>query len=114
MVVGGPPPDMIDDLTDTEKADLAHLQWYQAKDSGYSTQQATRPQTIGYALTDSPAGQMAWIVEKYHGWTDCGHQPGGQSIGGHPENALSRDAMLDTVSLYWFTDRKSTRLNSSH
>src|SRR3546814_6242763 len=43
------------------------------------------------------------MVEKYHGWTDCGHQPGGQSIGGHPENALPRDAMLDTVSLYWFT-----------
>src|SRR3546814_16359680 len=46
---------------------------------------------------------MAWIVEKCDGMTDCGHQPGGQSFGGHPENALSRDAMLDTVSLYWFT-----------
>src|SRR3546814_18329397 len=83
MVVGAPPPELMADLTDTEKAYLARFQWYQAKDSGYSTQQATRPQTIGYALTDSPAGQMAWIVEKYHGWTDCGHQPGGQSIGGH-------------------------------
>jgi pimeloyl-ACP methyl ester carboxylesterase len=103
MVVGAPPADMLADLTDAEKTCLARFQWYQAKDSGYSTQQATRPQTLGYGLTDSPAGQMAWIVEKYHGWTDCGHQPGGQSIGGHPENALSRDAMLDTVSLYWLT-----------
>jgi pimeloyl-ACP methyl ester carboxylesterase len=103
MVVGAPPAEMLGELSDTEKAYLARFQWYQAKDSGYSTQQATRPQTLGYGLTDSPAGQMAWIVEKYHGWTDCGHQPGGQSIGGHPENALARDAMLDTVSLYWLT-----------
>lgn len=103
MVVGAPPPDLMGDLDDAEKLYLARFGWYQAKDSGYSAQQATRPQTLGYALTDSPVGQMAWIVEKCHGWTDCGHQPGGQSIGGHPENALSRDAMLDTVSLYWLT-----------
>jgi pimeloyl-ACP methyl ester carboxylesterase len=103
MVVGAPPPDLMTDLSDSEKLYLARFGWYREKDSGYSTQQATRPQTIGYALTDSPVGQMAWIVEKCHGWTDCGHQPGGQSIGGHPENALSKDAMLDTVSLYWLT-----------
>lgn len=103
MVVGAPPPDLMTDLTDSEKLYLARFGWYQSKDSGYSTQHATRPQTIGYGLTDSPVGQMAWIVEKCHGWTDCGHQPGGQSIGGHPENALSKDAMLDTVSLYWLT-----------
>lgn len=103
MVVGAPPPDLMTDLTDSEKLYLARFGWYQSKDSGYSTQHATRPQTIGYALTDSPVGQMAWIVEKFHGWTDCGHQLGGQSIGGHPENALSKDAMLDTVSLYWLT-----------
>jgi len=103
MVVGAPPPDLMTDLTDSEKLYLARFGWYQSKDSGYSTQHATRPQTVGYGLTDSPVGQMAWIVEKCHGWTDCGHQPGGQSIGGHPENALSKDAMLDTVSLYWLT-----------
>ncbi|HMO75169.1 MAG TPA: epoxide hydrolase [Sphingopyxis sp.] len=103
MVAGAPPPDLMEGLTDAEKLYLARMGWYRDKDSGYSTQQATRPQTIGYALTDSPVGQMAWIVEKYHGWTDCGHRPGGQSIGGHPERILSRDAMLDTVSLYWLT-----------
>ena len=103
MVTGAPPPDLMNDLTDEEKLYLARFGWYQAKDDGYSTQQATRPQTIGYALTDSPAGQMAWIAEKFHGWTDCGHQPGGQSIGGHPEQAVSKDAMLDTISLYWLT-----------
>lgn len=103
MVVGAPPPDLMSDLTDAEKTYLARFGWYQAKDSGYSAQQATRPQTLGYGLTDSPVGQMAWIAEKFHGWTDCGHDAGGQSVGGHPEKALSRDAMLDTVSLYWLT-----------
>ncbi|WP_432768549.1 MAG: epoxide hydrolase 1 [Sphingopyxis sp.] len=103
MIVGQPDPATMTDLTDDEKAYLARFAWYRSKDNGYSTEQATRPQTIGYALTDSPVGQMCWIVEKCHGWTDCGHAPGGQSIGGHPENALSKDAMLDTVSLYWLT-----------
>ena len=104
MIVGQPDPATMNDLTDEEKAYLARFGWYRAKDNGYATQQATRPQTIGYALADSPVGQMSWIVEKFHGWTDCGHEPGGQSIGGHPERAVSKDAMLDTVSLYWLTN----------
>lgn len=103
MVVAMPTPEMLADATPAEQASLARMQWYQTKDNGYSTQQATRPQTLGYALTDSPVGQMAWIVEKFHGWTDCGHAPGGQSTGGHPEQAVSRDHMLDTVMLYWLT-----------
>lgn len=104
LVVGQPDPATMGDLTDAEKRYIARFQWYQAKDSGYSTQHATRPQTIGYGLADSPVGQMTWIVEKFHGWTDCGHMPGGQSIGGHPENALSKDQMLDHVMLYWLTN----------
>ena len=103
MVVGQPDPATMAELTPQEQAYLARFGWYQARDNGYATIHATRPQTIGYGLTDSPVGQMCWIVEKLHGWTDCGHEPGGQSIGGHPERALTRDAMLDTVSLYWFT-----------
>lgn len=103
MVVAMPTPEMLAEATPTEQASLARMQWYQTKDNGYSTQQATRPQTLGYALTDSPVGQMTWIVEKFHGWTDCGHAPGGQSVGGHPEQAVSRDHMLDTVMLYWLT-----------
>ena len=104
MVVVTPTAELLADATAEEMAGLARGGWYQAKDNGYSTQQATRPQTIGYGLADSPVGQMTWIVEKFHGWTDCGHQPGGQSIGGHPEQALSRDHMLDTVMLYWLTN----------
>jgi epoxide hydrolase len=59
---------------------------------GYSTQQATRPQTLGYALADSPAGQLAWIVEKFHAWTD--HD-------GHPEDVVRRERLLDNVMMYW-------------
>ena len=66
------------DLTDAEQAALAALdEHYREWDSGYSTQQSTRPQTLGYGLVDSPAGQCAWIVEKFWAWTDCD---------GHPEN----------------------------
>ena len=104
MIIGRPDPAMMADMTDAEKDYIARFQWYQAKDSGYSGQHATRPQTIGYALADSPVGQMTWIAEKFHGWTDCGHQPGGQSIGGHPERALTKDQMLDTIMLYWLTN----------
>ena len=67
---------------------------YNKWDSGYSKEQSTRPQTVGYGLVDSAVGQMAWIMEKMWAWTDCS---------GHPENALSRDEMLDNVMLYWLT-----------
>ena len=49
---------------------------------------------MGYGLVDSPAGQLAWIVEKFYQWTDCD---------GHPENVLSRDELLDNVMMYWLT-----------
>jgi pimeloyl-ACP methyl ester carboxylesterase len=62
--------------------------------SGYMYIQATRPQTLGYALTDSPVGQLAWIVEKFKDWTDCAERP---------EDAVDRDAMLTNVMLYWLT-----------
>jgi len=63
--------------------------------SGYFREQATRPQTVGYSLADSAAGQALWIYEKFQAWTDNR---------GNPEDALSVDAMLDDISLYWFTD----------
>jgi epoxide hydrolase len=61
---------------------------------GYGLLQATRPQTLAYALTDSPVGQLAWIVEKFKQWTDSRERP---------EDAVDRDQMLANVSLYWFT-----------
>jgi pimeloyl-ACP methyl ester carboxylesterase len=94
MPLAGPGPEDMADLTDSEKASLASMQFYNDHDSGYSKQQSTRPQTVGYGLVDSPVGQMAWIVEKFFQWTDCG---------GHPENVLTRDELLDNVMLYWLT-----------
>ena len=73
---------------------LQRAKFYRDWDAGYAQQQATRPQTLGYALTDSPAGQAAWILEKFWAWTDCD---------GHPENVLHRDALLDNLMLYWVT-----------
>ena len=78
-----------------EQAALKAAAHYAEGDSGYSTQQGTRPQTLGYGLTDSPAGQLAWIFEKFWAWTDND---------GHPEDALSRDEMLDNVMFYWVTN----------
>ncbi len=92
MPVVGPDPTTLDSLTDAEKSAMAGMQHYQQWDSGYSKQQSTRPQTLGYGLVDSPAGQAAWIVEKFWSWMDCD---------GHPENVVSRDELLDNVMLYW-------------
>ena len=91
------------DLTEQEKGALAALKHYQDWDSGYSKQQSTRPQTLGYGLVDSPAGQAGWIIEKFWAWTDCN---------GQPENVLTRDELLDNVMLYWLpgTAASSARL----
>ena len=92
MPIAPPDPATLGDLTEREKSALAGMQHYNDWDSGYSKQQSTRPQTVGYALTDSPAGQLAWVIEKFWSWTDCD---------GHPENVLTRDELLDNVMLYW-------------
>ncbi len=83
------------DPTEADKVALTGAKFYQDWDSGYSKQQSTRPQTLGYGLADSPVGQSAWILEKFYQWTDCG---------GHPENVLSRDEMIDNIMLYWLTN----------
>jgi epoxide hydrolase len=89
--------------TPDELASLQELASHQRWGTGYSQEQMTRPQTIGYSLVDSPVGMAAWILEKFWAWTDCG---------GHPENVLHRDELLDNVSLYWFsaTGASSARL----
>jgi microsomal epoxide hydrolase len=73
------------------KADLKH--WLD-EETGYQAIQGTKPQTLSFALTDSPAGLAAWLVEKFRAWTDCG---------GDVESALTRDQMLADISFYWFT-----------
>ncbi|MEZ0365485.1 epoxide hydrolase family protein [Mycobacterium sp. pUA109] len=94
MPIAAPPAEALKDPTDADRAALAAMKDHQRWGTGYSKQQATRPQTLGYGLVDSPVAQLAWIVEKFWAWSDCD---------GHPENALSRDEMLDNVMLYWTT-----------
>ncbi|MFT7222448.1 MAG: pimeloyl-ACP methyl ester carboxylesterase [Candidatus Azotimanducaceae bacterium] len=92
MPIAPPDPEQMDDLSELEHNALKDMQFYQEHDSGYSKQQSTRPQTLGYGLADSPMGQAAWIIEKYYQWMDCD---------GHPENIVSRDELLDNVMMYW-------------
>jgi pimeloyl-ACP methyl ester carboxylesterase len=95
MAIAGPDPETMNDLTPEEQSAIEAMQFYQDHDSGYSKQQSTRPQTLGYGLADSPAGQAAWIIEKFYQWMDCD---------GHPENVASRDELLDNVMMYWLSN----------
>src|SRR5918999_2792223 len=89
----GDPAEMAE-LGATDQRRLGLLQRFDQDLSGYMKIQATRPQTISYALTDSPVGQLAWIVEKFREWTDS------EKV---PEDAVDRDAMLTIASIYWLT-----------
>jgi len=89
-VVMPPPP--YENLNAEETAMLAAMGHYQRWEAGYSTQQMSRPQTLGYALADSPIGQAAWIFEKFRAWADCD---------GNPLNILSYDELLDSIMMYW-------------
>ena len=90
--LAGPDPATFDDLTEAERAAMASLEYAAEWDSGYSREHATRPQTVGYGLVDSPAFLAAWIVEKFWFWTD--HD-------GSLDAVLSRDDLLDNLMLYW-------------
>lgn len=89
------PPPLAGAPSAEEQASIAQLVAYSTDESGYAVLQGTRPQTIAYALADSPAGQAAWIYEKLAAWSDSGH---------HPEQEIGRDRMLDNIMLYWLTD----------
>ena len=81
-------------FTDDEKLRLERMKEYKKTGTAYLEIQATRPHTIGIALSDSPIGQLAWMVEKYKEWTDQGKNL--------PEDAIDIDQLLTNVSLYWF------------
>jgi epoxide hydrolase len=96
--------------TSAERQAIAALQRHRTDGGGYAQEHATRPQTIGYALADSPVGLAAWIYEKFQAWTDNN---------GDPETALTRDEMLDDISLYWLTNTSASaarlyRENANH
>ena len=81
-------------MTPSER-DFAEVgkQW-ELEEGGYNHIQASRPQTLGYGLNDSPVGLAAWIVEKFRSWSDCG---------GDVESVFSRDELLTNIMLYWVT-----------
>jgi microsomal epoxide hydrolase len=83
-----------DGLDDLDAARLLTWKRHQQETSGHTMVQATRPQTLAYGLTDSPVGQLAWIVEKFQEWTDST---------GTPDSAVDRDRILTNVMLYWLT-----------
>ncbi len=89
---GDPAPD---GLSAVERAAFDALNNLYKKGGGYAAMMVTRPQTVGYALADSPAGQAAWIYDKFAAWT---------FTGGEPERELSKDDMLDDITLYWLTN----------
>jgi pimeloyl-ACP methyl ester carboxylesterase len=93
MPIGSRPEDPIE-LTPEEQDDLASMAAFQSREAAYANEQGTKPQTIGAALNDSPAGLLAWIIEKFRTWSDCA---------GHPEPYFSRDLLLTNVMLYWVT-----------
>jgi len=82
-------------LPPREKAAYDQLNDFYQNNTGYSAMMVTRPQTVGYALADSPVGQAAWMYDKIAQWTYSG---------GDPEKSLTRDEILDDISLYWLTD----------
>ncbi len=103
MALAFPTGDMSADLTPEETTALEAAGEHQKMGTGYSKQQSTRPQTLGYGLVDSPVAQCAWITEKFWAWTD---HPG------DPLEVLDRDHVLDDVMHYWLpaTGASSARL----
>ena len=89
------PAEIPAELTAVERDRLAAAERVRREGTGYAELQATRPATAAYGLTDSPLAQLAWIVEKFHEWTDPAHEL--------PEDAVDLDLLLADVTLYWLT-----------
>jgi pimeloyl-ACP methyl ester carboxylesterase len=95
MVAAGPPPGSDgSELSERERGWVAESANFFQAESGYLQIQGTRPQTLAYGLTDSPAGLAGWMIEKFRAWSDCG---------GDLESAISRDELLTNISVYWLT-----------
>lgn len=109
MVLAGPPADesQREDVTEAEEALRAARTAYMQNEVGYQQIQRTKPQSLGYGLNDSPAGLAAWIVEKFHGWTDMP-----QGVDGYLDNHFTKDELLTNIAIYWFTETitSSTRI----
>jgi epoxide hydrolase len=95
MLIGFPPPEGPGELSEIEQADVNALQTFMQTGTAYQEIQGKNPQTLGVGLADSPAGLASWIIEKFWAWTD--NQ-------GSPEDAVSRDALLTNLTVYWVTN----------
>jgi pimeloyl-ACP methyl ester carboxylesterase len=96
FIGAGAPP-----LSETERAYLAQRQRWDDVERGYSAIQSTKPQTLAYALNDSPAGLAAWVVEKWRSWSDSG---------GDLNRRFSRDFLLTLLTIYWVTGTMTTSM----
>jgi microsomal epoxide hydrolase len=94
MPMALPPPEGDEGLTNEEKAEVAEAESFEKNETGYQRIQATKPQTLGFALNDSPAGLAAWIVEKFRTWSDCD---------GDVESCFTKDELLTNITVYWAT-----------
>ena len=103
MPIVMPDPETMNELSEKEQSALDAMNYYNEWDSGYSKQQSTRPQTVAYGLSDSPVGQMSWIIEKFYSWTDC-VQEGEKKL----ESVLTKDELLDNVMIFWLTNSSAS------
>jgi len=87
-------PKMVQNPTAEEKVFLDQLAHFLKEETGYQWIQGTKPQTLAFALSDSPAGLAAWIIEKFHTWSDCGD---------NVESVFTKDELLTNIMLYWVT-----------
>jgi microsomal epoxide hydrolase len=85
----------LEGLSESELAALDDMNHFREEETGYQAIQGTKPQTLGYGLTDSPAGLAGWIVEKFRTWSDCG---------GDVESSFTKDQLLTNITAYWVTN----------
>lgn len=107
LAVGGPSNPMIPvpGLTAEEEAEMERLRLHLMKDGAYANIQSTRPQSLGLAMNDSPAGLAGWIIDKFWAWTDHG---------GDLDSVFDMDRLLDNLSLYWFTGTAASSFRLYH
>jgi pimeloyl-ACP methyl ester carboxylesterase len=96
-------PGDFDELSSTDQAKLRLAEHIRATGTGYAELQSTKPQTVSFGLSDSPVGQLAWILEKFHDWTDPAREL--------PEDAVALGHILTEVSIYWFTNTSASAAN---
>jgi pimeloyl-ACP methyl ester carboxylesterase len=96
-------PEDLDDLDPRDEAKLRLAEHIRRTGTGYAELQSTKPQTVSFGLSDSPVGQLAWILEKFHDWTDPARAL--------PEDAVALGHLLTDVSIYWFTNTSATSAN---